>query len=75
MYILALNILNMCDDESNQHVEFIGSNVFLGNSKENWDEKLSVVSKDGQIVCYPSRCTLLLGFDYHLFYVCFMTYL
>ena len=35
MYILALNILNMCDDESNQHVEFIGSNVFLGNSKEN----------------------------------------
>ncbi|XP_050212823.1 thioredoxin H-type [Mercurialis annua] len=38
------------DDDSDQHVEFVGSNVHLVTNKENWEEKLSEASKDGKIV-------------------------
>ncbi|KAG8647896.1 thioredoxin H9 [Manihot esculenta] len=38
------------EDDSDQHLDFAGSNVHLITAKEIWDEKLSEASKDGKVV-------------------------
>ncbi|XP_021689303.2 thioredoxin H-type isoform X1 [Hevea brasiliensis] len=38
------------DDDSEQHVEFAGSNVHLITATEVWDQKVSEANKDGKTV-------------------------